>query len=299
MLNALECLKLTGRYTEKGKRNQMLGLSDTQKRSFDQDGVLVLPDFFSPDECDSLRDRMADIVNAYEPSESDTVFSTTEQEHAQEEYFLTSGDKIRFFFEESSDPSLPTNVSLNKVGHAMHDLDPVFSNFVRKPKMAQLARDVGFKDPLLLQSMYIFKPPKIGGEVVWHTDHPFLWTDPPSVKGFWVALEDATIENGCLWCLPGLHTLQPKQRFRRKEAGGTEMQIFDNTEFPTEKKIPLEVEKGTLVVIDGLLPHWSSANLSDTSRHAFTLHVIEGSANYLGDNWLQRSPEMPLQGFEI
>ena len=277
----------------------MLGLSDTQKRSFDQDGVLVLPDFFTPEECDSLRDRMADIVNAYEPSEGDTVFSTTEQEHAQEEYFLTSGDKIRFFFEESSDPSLPTNVSLNKVGHAMHDLDPVFSNFVRKPKMAQLARDVGFKDPLLLQSMYIFKPPKIGGEVVWHTDHPFLWTDPPSVKGFWVALEDATIENGCLWCLPGLHTLQPKQRFRRKEAGGTEMQIFDNTEFPTEKKIPLEVEKGTLVVIDGLLPHWSSANLSDTSRHAFTLHVIEGSANYLDDNWLQRSPEMPLQGFEI
>ena len=77
------------------------------------------------------------------------------------------------------------------------------------------------------------------------------------------------------------------------------MQIFDDTEFPTEKKIPLEVEKGTLVVIDGLLPHWSSANLSDTSRHAFTLHVIEGSANYLDDNWLQRSSEMPLQGFEI
>ncbi len=274
-------------------------LSDEQKESFDRDGVLVLPDFFAPTECDALQDRMAEIVDGFKSAESDTVFSTTEQKHAQEEYFLTSGDKIRFFFEEDSDSSLPTDVSLNKVGHAMHDLDPVFSEFVRQPKIAQLATDIGFNDPLLLQSMYIFKPPKIGGEVVWHTDHAFLWTDPPSVKGFWVALEDATIENGCLWCIPGLHNQEPKNRFRRKETGGTEMQIFDSTDFPIEKRIPLEAKRGTMVVIHGLLPHWSSVNLSEVSRHAFTLHVIEGSANYLDDNWLQRSPEMPLKGFTI
>ena len=44
---------------------------------------------------------------------------------------------------------------------------------------------------------------KIGGEVALHQDSTFLYTDPPSVVGLWVALEDATKENGCLWHLPG------------------------------------------------------------------------------------------------
>tara|TARA_B100000579_G_scaffold138854_1_gene112871 strand:+ start:5069 stop:5899 length:831 start_codon:yes stop_codon:yes gene_type:complete len=276
----------------------MSELTTEQKNSFDENGVLVLPDFFSIEECDLLMSRMTTIIDAAN-DENSTVFSTTDQTHSQEDYFLTSGDKIRFFYEQQSKDSTPSELSLNKVGHALHDLDPVFSDFVRQEKVANLASDIGFVEALLLQSMYIFKPPQIGGEVVWHTDHPFLWTDPPSVIGFWVALEDATVENGCLWCLPGLHKQNPKERFRRKDGGGTEMITLDNTDFPTEEKIPLEASKGTLVVLHGLLPHWSSANHSESSRHAFTLHMIEASAHYREDNWLQRAPDMPLKGFSI
>lgn len=279
----------------------MAQLTNTQMQDFENDGVLVIPEFFTEGECDSVRNRMSQLLSEYRPQEKETVFSTTDNTHTQEDYFLTSGDKIRFFFEDSEaiDKSRPLELSLNKVGHALHDLDPIFSNFVRQPKLAKLAADVGFVSPLLLQSMYIFKPPQIGGEVVWHTDHPFLWTDPPSVKGFWVALEDATIENGCLWCLPGLHKEPPRQRFRRKSSGGTEMVTFNSDPFPTEKKVPIEAKKGTLVVLDGLLPHWSGPNTSSRSRHAFTLHLIEESAKYPNDNWLQRSHNMPLRGFEI
>ncbi|MBT95035.1 MAG: phytanoyl-CoA dioxygenase [Acidimicrobiaceae bacterium] len=272
-------------------------ITTDQKNSFNENGVLVLPEFFSHEECDSLMNRMSIIIQEANSHEESTVFSTTNRTHTQEDYFLTSGDKIRFFYEQQGDNSEPSELSLNKVGHALHDLDPVFSDFVRQEKMTLLATEIGFVEPLLLQSMYIFKPPRIGGEVVWHTDHPFLWTDPPSVKGFWVALEDATTENGCLWCLPGLHKESPKERFRRKKGGGTEMITLDDSDFPTENKIPLEAPKGTVVVLDGLLPHWSSANLSETSRHAFTLHVIEGSAHYPKENWLQRSDDMPLKGF--
>ncbi len=275
-------------------------LSDTQIQDFEKDGVLVIPEFFTEDECDGVQNRMSKLLSEYRPQEKETVFSTTDNTHTQEDYFLTSGDKIRFFFEDSEaiDKSRPLELSLNKVGHALHDLDPVFSNFVRQPKFAKLATDVGFVSPLLLQSMYIFKPPQIGGEVVWHTDHPFLWTDPPSVKGFWIALEDATIENGCLWCLPGLHKEQPRQRLRRNSSGGTEMVTLNSDPFPTERKVPIEAKKGTVVVLDGLLPHWSGPNTSSRSRHAFTLHLIEASAEYPKDNWLQRSDDMPLRGFE-
>jgi phytanoyl-CoA hydroxylase len=65
---------------------------------------------------------------------------------------------------------------------------------------------------------------------------------------------------------------------------------------PSEGLVPLEVAKGTLVVLHGRLPHGSAPNRSARSRHAYTLHVIGGNCAYLPDNWLQR-PDMPLRGF--
>ena len=57
--------------------------------------------------------------------------------------------------------------------------------------------------PCRLQSMLIFKQPFVGGEVVPHQDSCFVTTDPLSCVGIWLALEDATRDNGCLWTLPG------------------------------------------------------------------------------------------------
>lgn len=268
---------------------------------FERDGVLVVPGFYSAEECAALQTRMAEMIDEADPAAEASVFSTTEQTHNQDDYFLTSGDKIRFFFEDGAfddagNLDVPLDLALNKVGHAMHDLDPVFSTFSRSPKLAALVAELGIGNPQLLQSMYIFKPPRIGGEVVWHTDHPFLWTEPQSVIGFWVALETATEENGCLWCLPGRHTLPPKNRFRR-QGSGTVDEILDATPYPSDDAIPLPADVGTLVVLHGTLPHWSAPNTSDRSRHAYTLHVIDGDASYADDNWLQRPAELPLRGF--
>lgn len=278
----------------------MAVLGEDQLLAFERDGVLVLPGFYEPEECERLRRTMADIVAGFGPPSESVVFSTTGQSHAQEEYFLTSGDKIRLFYEDGAlqDGKLVVSedLALNKVGHAMHDLDPEFSRFCRKPELAQLAEDLGFVDPRLLQSMYIYKQPRIGGEVTWHTDHTFLWTEPPSVVGFWVALEPATEDNGCLWCLPGGHRQPVKSRFRR-QGTGTVTDIYDTEPYDDAGAVALPAETGTLVVIHGRLPHWSAPNRSDHSRHAFTLHVIEGSADYPDDNWLQR-PDLPFRGFE-
>jgi phytanoyl-CoA hydroxylase len=60
--------------------------------------------------------------------------------------------------------------------------------------------------------------------------------------------------------------------------------------------VPLEARRGTLVLLDGALPHRSGPNLSDKPRHAYTIHAIDGSAEYLPDNWLQR-PTIPMRGF--
>ena len=77
--------------------------------------------------------------------------------------------------------------------------------FSRTPALAALVDALGVREPRLMQSMYICKQPFIGGEVRCHQDATFLHTEPDRLLGLWFALEDATVENGCLWALPGGH----------------------------------------------------------------------------------------------
>jgi phytanoyl-CoA hydroxylase len=269
---------------------------------YERDGFLVLKDFVSHEACNSLHARAEELVQEFDPAGMVSIFSTHDQTRTSDDYFLESGDKIRFFFEENAfnpDGSLrqAKERSINKIGHALHDLDPAFDSFSRNPKIEELVSGLGLTRPLLLQSMYIFKQPTIGGEVTCHQDATFLFTEPLRMAGLWFALEDATFENGCLWVIPGGHKMGLKSRFVRAEGGGTRSEMLDNTPWPEAKAIPLEVEKGTVIALHGLLPHLSRENRSSKSRHAYTLHVIDASSEYPANNWLQRSEQMPLKGF--
>ena len=279
-------------------------LTALQLARFRQDGFLVLPGFADPQRCLELRRRALQLALENVPSpERATVFTADgKPAHASDEYFLTSGEAIRCFFEKDAfdaDGRLrdEAHLCLNKLGHAMHDLDPVFGAFSRTPQLAAVAADVGMRAPLLLQSMYIFKQPRIGGEVACHVDHTYLWTEPLSVVGFWFAIDDATTENGCLRALPGGHRIPVKSRSRLNESRtSTVTDVFDAQPYPAEGLVPLEAPRGTLVLLHGALPHLSGPNLSDKPRHAYTVHAIDGTARYLPDNWLQR-PTLPLRGF--
>src|SRR5690349_379214 len=214
-------------------------ISEQQISEYEDNGFLILERFADESDCDLLRARAEQLVQEFDPADVISIFSTHEQNRLTDEYFLTSGDQIRFFFEENAfnpDGTLKykKQKSINKIGHALHDLDPVFNRFSRSRKLKALAAAIGHENSYLLQSMYIFKQPNIGGEVTCHQDSTFLYTEPIDIAGLWFALEDATIHNGCLWALPGGHRDGLKSRWRRSTNGGMEFEIFDNEPWPRD-----------------------------------------------------------------
>ena len=278
-------------------------LTDGMVDGFHKAGVLILRDFVSVDSCRELQRRANELVASFDPADVRSVFSTTKQTQLDDSYFIDSGDKIRFFleddaFDDAGELRQAKEHCLNKMGHAMHDLDPVFDAFSRTPELAEVARRIGFSDPAILQSMYIFKPPNIGGEVVCHQDSTYIYTDPESCVGFWFALEDATLENGCMHFIPGGHKLPLKKRNYRQADGNLITETLDDTPWPEDRKVAAEAPAGTLVIFDGRMPHLSAPNRSSKSRHAYTLHVVDQQCRYPAENWLQRSDKLPLRGFE-
>ena len=269
---------------------------------FQEQGYLVLPGFKSAAEIAGLRQRAAAIIDDFDPALHRTIFTTNAQERQVDAYFMGSADKVCCFFEKEAfdargELRQDKALSINKIGHAMHDLDPVFDQFSRGEALAQVARDTGLAEPLVWQSMYIFKQPGIGGEVRWHQDATFFDTTPQTVTTFWFALEDADLQNGCLWVEPGGHRGPLRERFV-VQGDGAVIETLDTTPWPDQHTaIPLEVSAGTLVVFHGLLPHYSAPNRSARSRHAFTLHATDARARYSPRNWLQRGPALPVRGF--
>ncbi len=277
-------------------------LSTAQIARYHADGFLVLPEFKPAQALAAVRARAEAIVEAFDPAETIAIFSTKDSVDNANPYFLKSAGEVCCFFEEEAfapDGSLrqAKSLSINKIGHALHDCDPVFDTFSRGPELAALAADLGLTQPQIWQSMYIFKQPGIGGEVGWHQDATFFDSMPLSVTTFWFALEDATLDNGCLWVQPGGHCGPLRERYVR-EGNQVSMQKLDATPWPSgDSALAVPVPAGALVVFHGLLPHYSAPNRSAHSRHAYTLHVTDASTDYSPRNWIQRGADLPVRGF--
>ncbi len=278
-------------------------LSKQQQDQYRRDGYLVIRGFKDAASIAALRARALEIVDGFNPSEGSAIFTTQNQAATSDDWFLGSGSTVRCFFEEAAfaeDGTLKQAkaLSINKIGHAMHDLDPVFEQFSRDARLAAIARDIGLQDAKVWQSQYIFKQPGIGGEVRWHQDATFFDSTPISVTTFWFALEAATVDNGCLWVEPGGHTGPMRERFTR-DGDVIAMEHLHDMPWPDNSvAVPLEAAAGDLVIFHGLLPHYSAPNTSPVSRHAFTLHATDGNTAYSPRNWIQRDAALPVRGFE-
>jgi hypothetical protein len=167
---------------------------------FTTNGYAIIPNFLNQNEIEGLKQECNRIIDKMNINEEHAIFSTTKSQPTND-YFMTSGDKIRYFYEsgafnEKGELVVDKYKCLNKIGHALHWLNPYFKNITFSDKVKSVVKQIGLVDPVVVQSMYIFKNPGIGGEVTAHQDANFLHSKPDlKVIGLWFALEDATVSN--------------------------------------------------------------------------------------------------------
>lgn len=298
---------------------------------FHHAGFVHLPRFVDAAMCLAMKQSMQDIVDTEWDTQHMDSFGTSEKENtARGDYFLESAARVHFFAEPSAleddakqlKPEFRNNnkiTALNKVGHGLHLRKGPFSEYAFSTKLQELMTELGWDDPLLPQSMYIFKQAVVGGAVNSHQDSTFLFTEPrQSCCGLWLALDEATTANGCLWVRPKSHREAVRRQYSRNPARNQNpsapqfvmKELYDHSitwdgDLPGTGSfddllnagfIAVPCAPGDLLVFNGELDHLSLPNNSSAARHTFQLHLIEGKeTTWSPSNWLQyENPTRPF-----
>lgn len=121
--------------------------------------------------------------------------------------------------------------------------------------------------PVLFQDMALLKPPHIGREKPWHQDHAYFnYELQTRVVGVWIALDEATTENGCMVVMPGSHLEGPLIHFRRRD-----WQICDS-EANQGSAIAVPLRPGGVLFFSSLMHHGTPTNQSNERRRAIQFH---------------------------
>ena len=119
----------------------------------------------------------------------------------------------------------------------------------------------------MFQDMALIKPPKIGREKPWHQDMAYFNLPLDTVVvGAWIALDEATVANGCMMVVPGSHKNGAVVHFRRRD-----WQICD-TDVYLDGAVAAPLKPGGCLFFHGLIHHGTPANLTDTRRRALQFH---------------------------
>jgi hypothetical protein len=164
--------------------------------------------------------------------------------------------------------------------HQPHFVSPTMLKYVKHPKICGVLSQIAaahlpFWDGSVkcMQSMLFVKPPGFQGQA-WHQDEVYIPTRDRSLVGAWIAIDDATIENGCLYVVPGSH----RSGYLHPMAQHTDPDEFDfapeSQGVDENKEVAVEVKAGTLVFFNGYLLHRSKKNRSNVFRRVLVNHYM-------------------------
>ncbi len=229
-------------------------VTDTDIQYFHQHGYLVIEDAFSPDEIQEALDGMVFLMDGKNPDFRAIQFEPKLVKQKDEMDADERRDAIRKIF--------------NFVNY-----EPRLNALAAHAELLGVLERIMDDIPVLFQDMALVKPKLFGSEKPWHQDCAYFnLEEGTTVVGVWIALDEATAENGCMHIIPGSHNEGPMIHFKRRD-----WQICD-THVPIARDTMVPLQPGGCLFWHGLTHHGSPVNQSELRRRALQFHYKPASS---------------------
>jgi len=283
---------------------------------------LVLEKFFEPSKLSQEADKILDImvhtqdVTQFQPFPF--LYSSCNKKEPTKmefDYFINSAHGIRLFLNnEINEKDFPMEFELkkkmirqmaNRFGHALHAFNPVFKDFTFSQPIQDVIKSLSFKKPIVCQSMYILRQDFASSSDCGHQAATYINVEPSNkLVSFWLAMENSSMENGCLQFIPGSHKMGLQSKFIRNpnkaEYDQGKRLIYQNgnlKKYDENKYVSVSLKAGSMVLINSLVVHKSATCDKPMSRDVYAFHVYDSvDSQYSKENWMQYNKEtfLPL-----
>jgi phytanoyl-CoA hydroxylase len=236
-------------------------ITDAQRKQYDEMGYMIFEHLFTSDEMDAIRG----IIDRYD-------------EESERNRLKNGAVKGGI--------SIPNQINFTA---KLNFKSPELQRFIADERFVGLTTSILGPDIRLYWDQSVYKRPEAKRDFPWHQDNGYVPTEPVHYMTCWLALEDSTVENGCIWVQPGSHHQGYVEHFKT-EIG----KVCYTGEDPG---IPVELKKGSMVAFHSLLFHRSTPNNSQTTRKGYVIqYSVVGSTNPTTGAEFKNGPIIALGG---
>jgi phytanoyl-CoA hydroxylase len=229
-------------------------ITDEHYDFYEQEGYLAIEHAFTSEEVEAAKQGLLDLIMGKRPDFDGIMFEAKASARLDELSPDERQDAVRKLM-------------------TFCEFDSGLKALVEHPKLLAVVERILGEASTCFQEMALLKPPHLGREKPWHQDKAyFKYPVETKVVGVWIALDEATVANGCMHIRPQGHREGPILHFKRRD-----WQICD-TEVMGKACVAVPLKPGGVLIFDGLLPHGTPTNHSDKRRKALQYHYAGKSA---------------------
>ena len=246
-------------------------LSEAHLEQFREVGYLAFEGALTADEVEETRSALSEITVALLARAQRGEVEIRERPNATKNYagkqVLDPESGFGIDFEVGVDPlALPPEEAEFKFRKltGYHQEHPVFTKLaLDHPRIIDFMTQILGEEPVLKAEMALSKPPFIGSEKPWHQDNAYFnWLPLEKLATAWIALDDATVENGCMHVLSGGHKLGALKHYHTIDC-----EILPDR-FDRDQAVPLPMKAGGVMYFSAMLPHQTPPNRTAYRRRA-------------------------------